>query len=370
MLRLGVLSAGLAGALCVGRVAAEPPVPGIDEALAQLDGGDWEQRETATISMSMGEDLPLKAIEAVLKRDDLSPEQRARVLLVARERFIIGPRAAMGVQFANNGFMMDPDGRVMIEKVFPEFPAFGVVLKGDQIVDVNGQPVQATGDPARTTLRPHIIASDPGDSLKLTVIREGKRLVLDVPLGRYRDLPQSNPLSQLDLATGWAVRSAGYRVNVPSATIEMPTMQKTMASGGVGLGGGGGGQLLAGGRSRGYFGELDGMYTEARNGQIWMTPMRTGQEKPAIRPGLPYAQAAGRAEQLSSALTQSMQMLRDVRSRINELQQVRVGVPIDPAALQAALQQLPMLMQRQAQLNQEIAVLRQQISNPQIVPLR
>lgn len=367
---MGLLSAGLAAALCVGRAAAEPAVPGIDEALAQLDEGDWEHRETTTISMSMGEEVPLKAIEAVLKRDDLSPEQRARVLLIARERFVIGPRAAMGVQFANNGFMMEPDGRVMIEKVFPEFPAFGVVIKGDQIVEVNGQPVQSTGDPGRTMLRPHIIAADPGDSLKLTVVREGKRLVLDVPLGRYRDLPQSIPLSQFDLASGWAVRSAGYRVNVPSATIEMPTMQKTVAPAGLGLGGLGGGRLLAGGRSRGLFGELDGVYTEQRNGQLWTTPTRSGPEKPAIRPGLPHAQAAGRVEQLTSALSQSTQMLREVQLRLNELRQVGAGGPIDQAALQAAAQQLPALMQRQSQLLQEIAMLRQQLSIPQIVPLR
>lgn len=218
------------GAVGVG--LAEHAATPIKALVPDLDAADYAVREAAREQAAVSPEISLRDIEAVLTGEALSAEQRARLLVAAHERFVRGPRAALGVQMGGGampGGIRDPapDPGVRLSTVFPNFPAAGVLMPGDRLLEVDGHDVQLMTD-GTASFRPLVISRDPGDVVRVRLSRGGEERTVEVALGRYADLPAVRAgavtgLSEAELTTAWLVRSAGYVTKwEDSAPIEAP----------------------------------------------------------------------------------------------------------------------------------------------------
>lgn len=182
----------------------EAPALDLEALVRDLDSEDVERRVAATRQLHEHSRLRLRDVEKVLLRDDLSPEQRQRLLGVAEWRFRSEPRAALGFQ----GPMMgerDTQG-VVISNVIPGFPASEVLKAGDRIISADGAPLMNFG-----AIRPVIVSRDPGDKLRLVLVRDGATVNATVELGSFRQLPESRDLDDAVLAEAWEMRSRRLR---------------------------------------------------------------------------------------------------------------------------------------------------------------
>ena len=208
---VAVFAAG-AAALAVGGEFAATPIKAL---MPDLDSADYATREAAREMAAVSPEISLRDIEAALTVEKLSAEQRARLMVAAHERFVRGPRAALGVQMAAGGIPNPaPEPGVRLGAVFPNFPSAGVLLAGDRVLEMNGEPVQMLGD-GSASFRPLVISRDPGDTVRVRLNRGGVERTVDVPLGRYADLPNLGMggragLSEVELTAAWVVRSAAY----------------------------------------------------------------------------------------------------------------------------------------------------------------
>jgi hypothetical protein len=181
-----------------------PPVPNsgrpFDELVAALDDPALTVRQTAHAEISLRSDVTMPQIEGALARNDLSPEQRIRLDDAARERFISGPRAAMGISWN-----LDIPNRASIVKPIEGFDAFNKLEPGDIFVSVDNLPIR--GPNPQQQLRWQIISHDPGDVMPVTV-RRGKELKsFDLVLGPYEQLGEGRgPASTADYNTAYRLR--------------------------------------------------------------------------------------------------------------------------------------------------------------------
>lgn len=180
--------------------------------LADLGSADIKGRESATLRLVAGEDFILADIEQALRTRTLSIEQRFRLLQAARDKFMTSQHAAMGVQFSTSL----PD-RVVVRLTFPQFPSSKLLEAGDIIIAAAGEPLR--GRDSQSQLGAQIIARDPGQVLPIVIRRGEEKIKLDIPLGRFSDLPQGN-VDPYRLARAWMVRSAGYLVSVVPQPID------------------------------------------------------------------------------------------------------------------------------------------------------
>ena len=185
--------------------AAPPAVPVPAELRALVDAlasPDFKVRDEASTRLSDDAAFTLPQIESALKDDNLSHEQRYRLLAAARERFERTPRAAMGVQFAPN--LRD---RIFVGKTFEPFASHQLLEEGDLIVEAAG--VKVSGPNAQWTIQGIIVARDPGDVLPIVVRRGPAKLNINLALGSFSDLPNST-LQDGRLIRAWRVRCAPY----------------------------------------------------------------------------------------------------------------------------------------------------------------
>lgn len=212
----------------------------LDAVIADLGAPEFEVRERASAELR-DRGATLEELEGLLVGgggDKLSPEQRARVSEVAREVFSQSPRAAMGVSFGLLRGFEAPASPLTISNVFEQFPSSRVLKAGDDLVAVAGVSVRgltATGGLGMDCVRPYIICHDPGDVVKMTVIRGGEEVTLDVPLGRFSNLPVAGgnmeQLASADLAAAWKLRlgsRAGALANVLQAPV-LPALEDRLA---------------------------------------------------------------------------------------------------------------------------------------------
>jgi hypothetical protein len=193
-------------ALIAATQPAEPPISQreLNSLVADLGSEDPQVRINATIALQDRGGIRLRQLEEVLRRPDLTAEQRRRLLSAAHRRFYAEPRAALGFRSATT-----EAGPVVIANVIPGFPAAGVLRAGDRITAVNGVRV-----PSFAAIRPLIVSRDPGDVLELTILREGATLNLAVELGAFATL-QDTPLDYQVVAASWELRSRGLRGDEP-----------------------------------------------------------------------------------------------------------------------------------------------------------
>jgi PDZ domain len=102
---------------------------------------------------------------------------------------VVPPRVMMGITMSEAG---DKEGLgVIVDKVMENLPAAKAGLKtGDKIISVNGDEVEDV-----LTFREFLGEQEPGDEIKLKVMREGKELDLTVKLEAF-DAKTLDPLIQ------------------------------------------------------------------------------------------------------------------------------------------------------------------------------
>ncbi|MBL8990373.1 MAG: PDZ domain-containing protein [Phycisphaerae bacterium] len=191
-----------AAGFTAGASGLDTPGPtSIDELVARLGADSFPQREAATLELSQRTEIPIADVERALANPALTLEQRTRLIEAARAKFYAAPRAALGVQFDS----LQPS-RAVISKTFPAFPAAAMLQPGDEIIRVGDQSVTEEG---WGVVRPKILSRDPGQSLDMTIRRNGEDLRLAVPLGKFTDLPQAR-MDSWDLQAAWLERRAAF----------------------------------------------------------------------------------------------------------------------------------------------------------------
>jgi len=211
----------------VERAASEPEAEAATEAMEAtieaMGSADPAERENASRALRMTPGLTIQSLFEILRREDLSPEQRARIERVGADLFESAPRAALGVQFQ----AVDSNrGGVRIEAAVPGFPAGDEKLlePGDTLVRAAGLELRSYDD-----LRAAILAHSPGETMRLVVRRMSdeaadlpqgpppepdadgllpgeEELVIDVPLGSFASLnPQRLPQPSI-LLRAWETR--------------------------------------------------------------------------------------------------------------------------------------------------------------------
>jgi len=164
----------------------------------QLDSALLEVREAASLRIPRIPGLSVRDIEEAMRTPGLSPEQRLRLGRIAQRLFASTPRAGLGVRFA----METPDAVTLAGVVDGgQFPAAAMLRAGDAFLAVDGvSPV------SQDWLKAWIISHAPGESLHITLRRDGQQLELDVPLGSFDDLGNAATLDRVSIAQAYRLR--------------------------------------------------------------------------------------------------------------------------------------------------------------------
>jgi hypothetical protein len=173
----------------------------LDQLIKQLASPVLAQREAATYDLLGSNAIPLRDIEQALQHATLTHEQRRRLTAVAHARFVQNPHGAIGVQFNTR----DRSGLV-IAKTYEEFPSARVLKEGDVLSAIDGVTLRSITDVRRL-----VVSHSPGDTVTMTIIRDGEKQDVRVPLGRYMNLSGAQGLSATELEDAWQVRSQSYR---------------------------------------------------------------------------------------------------------------------------------------------------------------
>lgn len=248
--------ASLVGAGGAGGASGAGAVTTLEQLVGKLNSESIAERQAAGESISSNGSFTLPDLEAILRKPGLPVESRLRLLPIARARFDEQPRTALGVEFDLS------TSRSVIRRTIATFPAHGILQPGDEIVSVAGQRVATTteGRDGRglqqfngrfvnqwgiNPIRPHIVCRDPGTKVRMQIIRRGPEslvmnngrnfvqgpngqliiepdfrpgankpdpdpIELEVPLGRFSDLANTQPLTAWDLAEAWRLRTASF----------------------------------------------------------------------------------------------------------------------------------------------------------------
>lgn len=263
-----------------------------EAAIEAMDAPNANERENATRTLRMTPGLTMDFIFRTLRREDLSPEQRARVEQVGSGLFETAPRAALGVRFQA---VDAQNGGIRIDSAVPGFPAsdLGLLQSGDTLVEAAGIELVTYDD-----LRAAILAHSPGETMRLRVRRTvtdaevgadeapiGERveeqaeapaeplaeppteeMTVDVPLGSFSALNPQRPPSPSILIRAWETRLKMEGLREP--TLQLPDDAFEGAAGWWGGEAGSGfGGLAAGGVSRStepYYGRRGMVATRTR----------------------------------------------------------------------------------------------------------
>lgn len=207
--------------------AASARADTFEDAVVALDSDVLDVRDQATRSLvrlidsgeASGNSLMRRAVQsAVAQRatdPSLSLEQRQRILSLLRDQFERTPRGAIGIEFSPA-----PNNRgVLVGRTVPGFPADrdGLLLAGDVILEIAGVVLPGAhdlidggfaagmGGAAQWAMRSVIISHDPGDVVRLRVLRGATELDVEVPLGSLSALRQQRAMDD-----GW-VREAAWK---------------------------------------------------------------------------------------------------------------------------------------------------------------
>ncbi len=191
------------------RVMVESEIP--SDLLAQLDSPELLLREAATKQVGSSGRFGMSALRGALSRTDLTSEQRQRLLSAGYEIFKATPRGAMGVQFEGA-----TAAGVLVRPAQAGFDASRVLKTDDVIRAIDGRRVEEQDE-----IRVAIISREPGESLPLTIVRDGVPIETSVRLGSYSELRNSQGLDESVLSAAWSYRvaregGAGAQPPVPS----------------------------------------------------------------------------------------------------------------------------------------------------------
>lgn len=195
-------AAALAVVLALGPAASvAADADSLDQLITQLASPTLAEREAATYDLLGSNTIPLRQIEQALQHTPLTHEQRRRLTAVAHARFVQNPHGAIGVQFNTR----DRSGLV-IAKTFDEFPSARVLKEGDLLLAINGVTLRSITDVRRL-----VTSRGPGETVTMSIIRDGEQQEVRVTLGRYMNLSGAQGLSATELEDAWRARSQPYR---------------------------------------------------------------------------------------------------------------------------------------------------------------
>jgi len=137
--------------------------PKVRAAVAALDSSQFTERSDASRALTDAS-VPPEQLFAVLDRDQLSTEQRERLLAAVREKVVALPRGALGIRMQPSGDPQRPGVEIIM--LLPGMPASAVLKVGDRIEEIDGKPIANSND-----LVDLIQSRLPGDTVKLRVAR-------------------------------------------------------------------------------------------------------------------------------------------------------------------------------------------------------
>jgi hypothetical protein len=156
----------------------------LGEVIDQLGSDDIAERERASDLLAnvamWDEDILAKACEL----PEVCAERRARLRNAIYERFINTPRPAVGITMGNNAI-----SGILVTGLQKGFPAAGVLREGDEILVIGGVDLRPTSN-NQAPLMAAIASFDPGDTIDLMVLRDGREIDLQIELGSFDDLGQ------------------------------------------------------------------------------------------------------------------------------------------------------------------------------------
>lgn len=296
--------------------AAQLGAPSLRELVDGLGSAEYSRREGAMAQLRDRWGLRVSDVAEAMSRPGLSAEQLVRLEQLAHEVYVRTPRGALGVQLRNLNNQVNPELEVGVQvvRVSDGFPAKGVLMPEDVILEIGGREVRRSR--FEDTLRARVISHDPGQVVLVTVLRVGERLTLPVELGSWESFDRnagvlSEMLSTDDLHRGWEERRAG--LPVAGAALPVGKIDRHLASRspgreiGLELAAGGFGEALgvdAGGEPSAKSGERTGLEGPLRWGQgnagfggIVNRPWQQGVNRPgqglAIRGVAEHAQEDG-----------------------------------------------------------------------------
>lgn len=165
----------------------------LDAKIADLASDELAARERAQIELAAAGGLTLDQIERALTSKQLPPEARQRLEAIGLDRFRRRDRAALGVSWQQQSFRLDG-----LEIAAPakakfggeEFDSTKLLLPGDVIVKLDGQPVVVSADTQDNwdNCRALIMSHDPGDEVELLVLRDEQPMAMKLRMGRLADL--------------------------------------------------------------------------------------------------------------------------------------------------------------------------------------
>jgi hypothetical protein len=198
----------------VQRVA--PTKESLAQLVRELGSDDWATRDNATKQLAVSE-LPLASLEELLRTQGLSPEQRTRLESVGFVAFASSDRGALGVSFSP---LQGRDG-VTIGRREPGFDSARVLRTGDIMLRIDGSLVQDLPD-----VREHVVTKDPGEFVKLDIIRDGEEQQLLVRLGSFRSLVNTQPITSDVLRLAWdrRVRRVMQATPAEAALVRVPAL--------------------------------------------------------------------------------------------------------------------------------------------------
>lgn len=187
----------------------------LERALVAWGSDEYEVREAASQAMRESLEVSDDALSRAIRERPLSAEQRERAQEAMRDRFFAGPRPALGVRMRG---LLDAAG-VAIEGVLEPFPAHKVLKAQDIVLSIDDVVLEPGPDTSR--LSQAILSRNPGDRVRLVVVREGQRLELETALGRLDQLDSSGapPNLSQNLTAAWVIRAARLGVLAPTEPV-------------------------------------------------------------------------------------------------------------------------------------------------------
>lgn len=122
------------------RVAAEIDPP-LSRLVDRLEEASYTGREEATERL-LEDTFDNAQLYAVLKRGDLSPEQRHRLLTVVCQRLLGAPRGAVGIAYPRVQPVSGRPFEIVVTDLLPDLPAQHLLMIGDRITHVDGRALQ------------------------------------------------------------------------------------------------------------------------------------------------------------------------------------------------------------------------------------
>lgn len=186
-----IMALGLVLGGGIAPVMAHQPDTRTRELVNELASQAWLERDLATHELiNFAEDISLDELEHFLLDPALTLEQRTRLVFVCVQRFAEHPKGGLGVSF---GQVSPGSIEVMPIENNPRFPASAMLNPGDAIAKVDGVMMMSTLD-----LRLEILSREPGEVLPVTVIRAGRLVEMELPLGSFNELVGGTRLDPIE----------------------------------------------------------------------------------------------------------------------------------------------------------------------------